>query len=71
MDFGGWSICVYADKTSIGCKTHANNDWLAWTPDSEEIKQMHADAASWWATHGEMVKAVIRGVMKKAKGGEA
>ena len=71
MDFGGWSICVYADKTSIGCQTHPNDSWLAWMPDSEKIKRMHPEAASWWATHGEAIKAVIRCVQAKSKGGEA
>ncbi len=71
MDFGGWSICVYADRTAIGCQQRINEDWLAWTPESEEIKKMHGDASSWWATHGEAVKAVIKCVMAKAKGGDA
>ena len=71
LDFGGWSICVYADRTSIGCQTHTNDSWLAWEPDSEEIKRMHSEASAWWATHGEAIKAVIRCVMEKAKGGEA
>ena len=71
MDFGGWSICVYGDRTSIGCQTHPNDSWLAWMPDSEEIKRMHSDASDWWATHEEAIKAVIRCVQAKAKGGEA
>ena len=71
MDFGGWSICVYADRTAIGCETHANEEWLSWTPKSDKIKRMHPHAASWWKTHGDAVKAVIRCVMTKAKGGEA
>ena len=68
MDFGGWSVCVYADRTSIGCKTQPNENWLAWTSESEEIKKMHSDAASWWATHGEFIKAAIRHVIKNSKG---
>ena len=72
MDFGGWSICVYADRTSIGCQTHPNECWLAWEYDSAEIVRMHSDATPWWATHGEVVKAAIRCVMAKPKkGGEA
>ena len=71
MDFGGWSICVYADNTSIGCQTHPNDSWLAWEPDSPEIVRMHTEASAWWATHGEVVKAAIRCVMAKAKGGDA
>ena len=71
MDFGMWSICIYSDRTSIGCQTHINENWLAWTPESDEIKRMHSEASAWWALHGEAVKAVIRCVMAKAKGGEA
>ena len=72
VDFGGWSICVYADRTTIGCKTHPNEEWLAWEPDSPKIVRMHTEASAWWATHGEVVKATIRCVMAKAeKGGEA
>lgn len=73
LDFGGWSICVYADKTSVGCELHANKQWLQWTPESEEIKKMHEDAPDWWATHGDAIKAVIKCVMAKsaAKGGES
>jgi hypothetical protein len=67
MDFGGWSICVREDMTSIGCQTHENKKWLAWTPKSCEIGGMHDDAGTWWAMHGPVVKAAIRVVMKKAK----
>ena len=69
LDFGGWSVCVRAAQTSIGCQSHDNAKWLAWTPDSPEIAAMHADAAEWWRVHGEAVKAVIRCVMAKAEGG--
>ena len=65
LDFGGWSICVYADRTSIGCQTHANESWLAWEPQSPEINEMHSKASAWWAIHGEAVKAVIRCVQAK------
>ena len=73
MDFGGWSICVYADRTSIGCQTYPNECWLAWEPDSPEIVRMHTEASSWWSTHGDAIKAAIRCVMAKAaaKRGEA
>jgi hypothetical protein len=71
MDFGRWSICVYADQTSIGCQTQSNEDWLSLTAESEEIKRMHRDASAWWAIHGEAIKGVIRCVMSKSKGGEA
>ena len=72
MDFGGWSICVDADRTSIGCQTYPNEFWLAWEPGSPKIVRMHPDASAWWATHGEAIRAVIRCVMAKAtKGGDA
>ena len=67
LDFGGWSICVRADGTSIGCQERANEYWLAWSPEAPEIQQMHADAPAWWAEHGEAVKSVIRCVMAKAE----
>jgi len=70
MDFGGWSICITPEKTSIGCQTHPNDQWLSWTDDCADIKRMHANAAAWWSTHGEAVKAAIRCVMAKAKGAE-
>ena len=66
LDFGGWSVCVRAAQTSIGCQSHDNAKWLAWTPESPEIAAMHADARGWWRLHGEAVKAVIRCVMAKA-----
>ena len=65
LDFGGWSICVRSAVTSIGCQSHANNSWLAWSPESPEIAAMHGDAPEWWRVHGEAVKAVIRCVMAK------
>jgi hypothetical protein len=64
MDFGGWSICVRADKTTIGCQCQANADWLRWTSKSPEIAAMHNDAADWWRVHGPAVKAAIRVVAK-------
>jgi hypothetical protein len=71
MDFGGWSICVRGDKTSIGCQTNENAKWLKWTAKSKEIVAMHKDASAWWALHGLAVKAAIRVVMAKAKKGNA
>ena len=65
LDFGGWSICVRSAVTSIGCQSHANNSWLAWSPESPEIAAMHGDAPEWWRVHGEAVKGVIRCVMAK------
>jgi hypothetical protein len=69
MDFGGWSICITETVTSIGCQSHLSEDWLAWTPDSDEIRRMHKNASAWWATHGDAVKAVIKCVMAKAAKG--
>ena len=67
LDFGGWSICVRSTHTSIGCQLHANTDWLSWTPDSSEIRQMHKDASEWWRIHGDAVKACIKCVMAKSQ----
>ena len=67
LDFGGWSICVRADHTTIGCQCKPNESWLLWSHESPEIAAMHADAPEWWRVHGEAVKAVIRCVMEKAK----
>ena len=66
MDFGGWSICIYHDRTTIGCQTNPNESWLEWTPGSPQIKAMHSKATEWWRVHGEAVKAAIRCVMAKA-----
>ena len=66
MDFGGWSICVREDVTSIGCKTHDNSDWLRWTHESSEIMAMELRASEWWRVHGDAIKAAIRCVMAKA-----
>ena len=67
MDFGGWSICIREDHTSIGCKTHDNSDWLRWTHESPEIMAMESRASEWWRVHGDTVKAAIRCVMAKAE----
>ena len=67
LDFGGWSICVYADRTSIGCQTHPNESWLSWSHESRKIQAMHHKASAWWAIHGEAVKAVIRCVQAKGE----
>ncbi len=64
MDFGGWSICICADETSIGCQTHPNADWLRWTPD--DVAEFAAGAKDWWQIHGVAVKAAIYCVMGKA-----
>ena len=63
LDFGGWSICVYADKTSIGCQTHTNDLWLK--ADPRWIDTLDDDATVWWKRHGAVVQAVIRDVMSQ------
>ena len=67
LDFGGWSVCIREDATTIGCRHHSNKDWLSWTPKSPEIKAMHSKASEWWATYGSLVKMAIRNTMKRAK----
>jgi len=67
MDFGGWSICIYAKHTKIGCQNHSNKDWLEWTPESQVLHNMHPDASRWWKIHGDAIKAAIRCVMAKAE----
>ena len=64
MDFGGWSICVRATHTSIGCQHHPNADWLKWEP--ADVAHMEARASDWWRMHGPAVKAAILVVMAKA-----
>ena len=63
LDFGGWSICVYADKTSIGCQTHDNAKWLK--ADPRWISALDENATAWWKRHGAAVQAVIRDVMSQ------
>ncbi len=65
LDFGGWSICIRAAETTIGCQRKSNADWLSWTHDAPEIAAMHADAPEWWRVHGDVIKAAIRCVMAK------
>jgi hypothetical protein len=64
MDFGGWSICIRSDKTTIGCYTHENSEWLQWG--QEDVAYMDRRASDWWRVHGDAVKAAIRCVMEKA-----
>ena len=65
LDFGGWSVCIQPDKTSIGCQTHPNDKWLGWTPKSSEIVKMHDDAAKWWTDNQEAIKCLIKNIMDK------
>jgi hypothetical protein len=59
--FGGWPITVTPERTSIGCQTYPNEDWLRWTP--EDVAHMERRAEAWWTQHRESVCAVIRDVM--------
>ena len=61
MDCGGWSICIYKKVTKIGCETHANVEWLKWTP--SDVAHMAEGAEAWWAERGERIKAAIRYAM--------
>ena len=60
MDFGGWSIWIREGKTSIGCQTHSNEDWLKWESSDRVIGRMAHGASEWWETYGPAVKATIR-----------
>lgn len=66
--FGRWPVTVTPEHTTIGCHQHANDRWLAWTPD--DVAAMHDDAKAWWTRHREAVCAVIRDVMQP-EGGDA
>jgi hypothetical protein len=61
MDFGGWSILVMPDKTTIGCQSHNNEMWLKFTP--EDVSGFAEGASEYWKQHGTAIKAVIRDVM--------
>lgn len=65
MDFGSWSVCIYHDRTQIGCQLHPNTDWLSWSPDSAQIAKMHGNAPAFWAAHQDMIKAGIRWAMQQ------
>jgi hypothetical protein len=65
MDFGGWSICVRSDKTSIGCKTFENQWWLDASDD--EINKLDKSALEWWRSYGPAVKSSIKVIMGLSK----
>jgi serine/threonine protein kinase HipA of HipAB toxin-antitoxin module len=65
MDFGGWSICIREDKTTIGCQTMDNSFWIRAKP--KDVASMAGDAKEWWSIHGSAIKATIKVVMEKAK----
>ena len=57
MDFGGCSICICKDKTSIGCHTRTNVEWLSYSPD--DVDSFATGAKEWWATYQAAIKAAI------------
>jgi hypothetical protein len=61
LDFGGWSVLVTPDKTTIGCKEYSNEAWLKFTP--EDVAEFAEGASEWWKQHGNAVKAVINDVL--------
>jgi uncharacterized protein YjbI with pentapeptide repeats len=63
MDFGGWSICIRENETSIGCQTKENAFWLRVEP--KDVKSMGDGAQEWWEIHGDAIKATIKCVMEK------
>ncbi len=65
IDFGGWSVSVSPERTTIGCQSHDNARWLK--ADPRWIAAMDKNATKWWKQHGAVVKAAIRDVMKSAK----
>ena len=60
LDFGGWSVLVTENNTTIGCQKHSNKDWLKFTPKS--VAGFAAAAEAWWKQHGAAVKAVIKDI---------
>jgi hypothetical protein len=65
MDFGGWSICIREDKTTIGCQTMDNSFWIRAKP--KDVASMAGNAREWWSIHGRAIKATIKVVMEKSK----
>jgi hypothetical protein len=60
LDFGGWSVTVTPTHTHIGCQSHPNAGWLAWSP--EDVAHMDPGAKEWWTRHGAVIKALIQDV---------
>ena len=58
MDFGGWSICIRSDRTSIGCKNRPNDWWL--TASDAEIDKLNINALAWWRVYGPAIKSTIK-----------
>jgi uncharacterized protein YjbI with pentapeptide repeats len=65
MDFGGWSICIRSNATSIGCKKRDNEFWLSATDD--EISHLDAKALEWWKVYGSAIKESIRVIMELSR----
>jgi hypothetical protein len=65
MEFGGWSVCIEAERTHIGCQTHPNADWLKWAPD--DVAHMSGGAKEYWERWGDAIKAAIRATMAGVK----
>jgi len=65
MDFGGWTICIREDVTSIGCKMFKNEFWL--NASDDEISKLDDGALTWWKIHGATIKSAIKTVMEKGE----
>ena len=60
IDFGGWSVCVTREETTIGCQRHTNAEWLKFT--TKDVENFAEGASEWWELYGPVVKAAIKAV---------
>ena len=60
IDFGGWSVCVTREETTIGCQRHTNAEWLKFT--TKDVEDFAEGASEWWELYGPVVKAAIKAV---------
>ena len=60
IDFGGWSVCVTREGTTIGCQRHTNAEWLKFT--TKDVEDFAEGASEWWKLYGPVVKAAIKAV---------
>ena len=60
IDFGGWSVCVMREETTIGCQRHTNAKWLKFT--TKDVEYFAEGASEWWKLYGPVVKAAIKAV---------
>ena len=60
IDFGGWSVCVTKEETTIGCQRHTNAEWLKFT--ANDVEDFAEGAPEWWKLYGPVVKAAIKAV---------